>query len=165
MPKAQPGIPPLIAAIRTMRRTPSFALTLLLAACTGTAQAATYVMERDPGCPCCEAWAESIRRELGVEITMRDRPEPGAATSNDEGVPPMLIACHSMEVEGYTIEGHVPAREIARLLREQPEGVEGLSVAGMPAGSPGMEVAGGVKQPYKVIAFGSFGQRVFASYP
>lgn len=149
----------------SLRRTPSLALALVLAACTGAAQAAPYVMERDPGCPCCEEWAASIRRELGFEITMRDRPEQGAATANDQGVPPMLIACHSMEVEGYTIEGHVPASEIARLLRERPEGVAGLSVAGMPAGSPGMEVAGGVKQAYQVVAFGDFGERVFASYP
>ena len=59
-------------------RTPSLAFALFLAACTGAAQAATYVMERDPGCPCCEEWAEHIERVLGVEIVMRDRPEAGA---------------------------------------------------------------------------------------
>lgn len=122
-------------------------------------------MERDPGCPCCEEWADHIEKELGVEIVMRDRPEAGAATTHEKGVPAMLIACHSMVIEGYTIEGHVPAREIARLLRERPEGVKGLSVAGMPAGSPGMEVPGDIKQPYEVVAFGNGSSRVFASYP
>ena len=146
-------------------RTPSLAFALFLAACTGAAQAATYVMERDPGCPCCEEWAEHIERVLGVEIVMRDRPEAGAGTAHDHGAPPSLIACHSMQIEGYTIEGHVPAREIARLLRERPEGVEGLSVAGMPAGSPGMEVAGGVTQPYEVMAFGNGKSWVYARYP
>jgi len=147
-------------------RTPSLAFALLISACTGAAQAAPYVMERDPGCPCCEEWAEHVEKELGVEIVMRDRPESGAATAHEEEhVPAMLISCHSMEVEGYVIEGHVPAREIARLLRERPEGIEGLSVAGMPAGSPGMEVAGGVTQPYQVMAFGNGKSRVFASYP
>ncbi|HYD23746.1 MAG TPA: DUF411 domain-containing protein [Croceibacterium sp.] len=146
-------------------RAPSLAAALLVAACTGAAQAAPYVMERDPGCPCCEEWAEHVEKELGVEIVMRDRPQSGAATAHDHGVPDRLIACHSMQIEGYTLEGHVPGREIARLLRERPEGVRGLSVAGMPAGSPGMEVAGGVTQPYQVIAFGDFGERVFASYP
>ena len=136
---------------------------LLLVACS-SAQAATYVMERDPGCPCCEEWAAHINKELGYEVIMRDRPEAGAATSADEGVPPMLIACHSMKIEGYTVEGHVPAREIARLLRERPADVEGLSVAGMPAGSPGMEVDG-VTQPFQVIAFGHGKTRVYASYP
>ena len=146
-------------------RSPSIALSLLLAACTGAAQAAPYVMERDPGCPCCDDWADHVEKELGVEIVTRDRPEAGAATSHDEGVPAMLISCHSMEIEGYTIEGHVPAREIERLLRERPDGVKGLSVAGMPAGSPGMEVSGGVTQPYQVIAFGNVEPWVFASYP
>ena len=146
-------------------RAPSLALAMLVAACTGAAQAATYVMERDPGCPCCEEWAEHIERELKVDIVMRDRPESGAATAHDHDAPDMLIACHSMQIEGYTIEGHVPAREIARLLRERPEGVRGLSVPGMPAGSPGMEVEGGVKQPFQVIAFGDFGEREFARYP
>jgi hypothetical protein len=147
------------------RRMPSMALALIVAGCTGAAQAAPYVMMRDPGCPCCEEWAAHVEKELGVEIVMRDRPESGAATAHEEGVPGTLIACHSMEIEGYTLEGHVPAREIARLLRERPEGVEGLSVAGMPAGSPGMEVAGGATQPYQVIAFGNGKTRVFASYP
>jgi hypothetical protein len=146
-------------------RKPSMTLALLLAACTGAAQAAPYTMERDPGCPCCEEWAEHVEKELGVEVVMRDRPESGATTTHDHDAPASLIACHSMQVEGYTIEGHVPAREIARLLRERPDGVKGLSVAGMPAGSPGMEVASGVTQPYQVLAFGDFGERVFANYP
>lgn len=148
-----------------MMRAPSLAFALLVSACTGAAQAAQYVMERDPGCPCCEEWAEHVEKELGVDIVMRDRPQAGAATAHDHNAPDMLIACHSMQIEGYTIEGHVPAREIARLLRERPKGVYGLSVAGMPAGSPGMEVADGVTQPYDVIAFGDFGQKVYASYP
>ena len=134
-----------------MMRALSMALAILVSACTGAAQAATYVMERDPGCPCCEDWAKHIERELQVDVVMRDRPQAGEATSHDRGAPDMLIACHSMQVDGYTIEGHVPAREIARLLRERPEGIEGLSVPGMPAGSPGMEVPGGVKQPWQVL--------------
>ena len=69
-----------------------------------------------------------------------------------------------MIVGGYVIEGHVPAADIARLLAERPEGVEGLAVAGMPLGSPGME-AGNRKQAYQVIAFGKKGRSVFASYP
>ena len=147
-----------------MMRALSMALAILVSACTGAAQAATYVMERDPGCPCCEDWAKHIERELQVDVVMRDRPQAGEATSHDHGAPDVLIACHSMQVDGYTIEGHVPAREIARLLRERPEGIDGLSVPGMPAGSPGMEVPGGVKQPYQVMAFGSGKSWVYASY-
>ena len=76
-------------------RSPSIALSLLLAACTGAAQAAPYVMERDPGCPCCDDWADHVEKELGVEIVTRDRPEAGAATSHDEGVPAMLASSPS----------------------------------------------------------------------
>lgn len=68
-----------------------------------------------------------------------------------------------MVVDGYVIEGHVSAREIARLLRERPGGVRGLAVAGMPMGSPGME-AGGQAQTYQVIAFGPAGNSVYATY-
>jgi hypothetical protein len=81
-----------------------------------------------------------------------------------KGVPQDMWSCHTMEVEGYIIEGHVPAEAIARLLRERPEGVTGLAVPGMPLGSPGMEMGDRV-QPYEVIAFGPDGQKVFASYP
>ena len=81
-----------------------------------------------------------------------------------KGVPQDMWSCHTMEVEGYIIEGHVPAEAIALLLRERPEGVTGLAVPGMPLGSPGMEMGDRV-QPYEVIAFGPDGQKVFASYP
>ena len=80
------------------------------------------------------------------------------------GVPQDLWSCHTMIVDGYVIEGHVPAADIARLLAERPEGVKGLAVAGMPLGSPGMEV-GNRKQAYQVIAFGENGRSIFASYP
>ena len=141
----------------------SAAFALLLAACTGAVQAAPYVMLRDPGCPCCEDWAAHVREELNFEVTARDEPAI-AEVKAQRGVPAGLASCHTMEIEGYVIEGHVPAREIRRLLAEKPEDVRGLAVAGMALGSPGME-AGGRAQPYQVIAFGDFGQRVFASYP
>ncbi len=81
-------------------------------------------------------------------------------------VPSELYSCHTAIVDGYVIEGHVPAADVQRLLEERPEGVIGLAVAGMPAGSPGMESADGTVQPYNVIAFGANGPlRVFASYP
>ncbi len=72
-------------------------------------------------------------------------------------VPSELYSCHTAIVDGYIIEGHVPAAEIQRLLEERPEGVIGLAVAGMPAGSPGMESPDGATQPYNVIAFGANG--------
>jgi hypothetical protein len=134
----------------------------ILAACTSAAQAAPYVMFRDPQCGCCEQWASHVRSEMGHEVTIREDRPMGEAKAK-AGVPTQLSACHTMEVDGYIIEGHVPAREITRLLRERPEGVRGLAVAGMPMGSPGME-AGGQVQPFQVIAFGPGGNSVYATY-
>ena len=135
----------------------------ILAACTGVAQAAPYVMFRDPGCGCCTEWLAHAREGLGHEMRMRED-VPIAEIKADYGVPADLASCHTTIVEGYVIEGHVPAREIKRLLRERPVGVKGLAVAGMPIGSPGMEMGGRV-QPYQVIAFGAKGRTVYARYP
>lgn len=80
-------------------------------------------------------------------------------------VPSELQSCHTAIVDGYVIEGHVPVEEIERMLAERPE-ILGLAVAGMPVGSPGMEVEGASPQPFDVVAFDtSGGVEVFASYP
>jgi hypothetical protein len=87
-----------------------------------------------------------------------------AALKQALGVPADLASCHTSTIDGYVIEGHVPAREIERLLQERPAGVRGLAVAGMPLGSPGMETIDGARHAFEVIAFGSQ-RRVFARYP
>jgi hypothetical protein len=80
-------------------------------------------------------------------------------------VPPAFQSCHTAIVDGYVIEGHVPAAEVERLLSERPE-VLGLAVAGMPVGSPGMESAGGEVEPFDVVTFDQVGVvGVYASYP
>ena len=79
------------------------------------------------------------------------------------GVPNDLAACHTAEIEGYVIEGHVPAIAIRRLLAEKPQ-AKGLAVPGMPVRSPGMEVDGSAPEPYDVMLFGASGQRVFARF-
>ncbi|WP_234038265.1 DUF411 domain-containing protein [Erythrobacter sp. YJ-T3-07] len=136
---------------------------VLLAACTSAVQASPYVMFRDPQCGCCEEWAKHVHAGLEHEVETRED-RPMAEVKAELGVPDALASCHTMRVDGYIIEGHVPAREIARLLEERPAEVTGLAVAGMPLGSPGMEVGGRV-QPYQVIAFGPEGSSVWASYP
>lgn len=115
-------------------------------------------------CGCCSAWVAHLR-ESGFRVETED---VGAAElvalKRERGVPSDLFACHTAIVDGYVIEGHVPAADIRRLLTEKPAGVEGLAVPGMPAGSPGMEV-GGRREPYDVVAFGADGRReVFASH-
>ena len=138
------------------------ALLGLLGACTTAAQAAPLVMFRDPGCGCCEKWAEHIETNMKQDVVTRNSGNM-SAVKDANGVPETLRSCHTMIVERYVIEGHVPADAIAKLLREKPTGVKGLAVAGMPVGSPGMEYQNQT-QPYQVIAFGDSGQRVFASY-
>jgi hypothetical protein len=78
-------------------------------------------------------------------------------------VGPELRACHTAVIDGYVIEGHVPAREIIRLLKDRPKAI-GLAVPGMPIGSPGME-QGGRRDPFQVILFSSTDRLVFAEYP
>lgn len=79
------------------------------------------------------------------------------------GVPTDLASCHTAEVGGYVIEGHVPADAIKRLLVEKPQ-AKGVAVPGMPVGSPGMEVAGVANDTYEVVLFGPSGQSTFARY-
>lgn len=126
------------------------------------AQAATYTMFRDAGCGCCLAWADHVRQNGAQTVEVIEHPDM-AAVKAEHGVPAELQSCHTMIADGYVIEGHVPAADIARLLRERPAGVTGLAVAGMPIGSPGME-QGSRREAYQVIAFGPGGTRVFASH-
>ena len=157
---------------KPLRRSLTASVLLTLAACSNAAQAATYTMFRDPGCGCCLSWAGHVEGGMEAEVASVDTDDMSALKAA-KGVPQDMWSCHTMEVEGYIIEGHVPAEAIARLLRERPEGVTGLAVGtrvtglavpGMPLGSPGMEMGDRV-QPYEVIAFGPDGQKVFASYP
>lgn len=136
---------------------------IALAACSTAVQAATYEMFRDPNCGCCELWANHVRAENEADIAEVPTQDM-AAIKTANGVPQELWSCHTMIVDGYVIEGHVPAADIARLLNERPAGVKGLAVPGMPMGSPGMDM-GGRKQAFQVIAFGEQGRSVFASYP
>ncbi|WP_293697242.1 MULTISPECIES: DUF411 domain-containing protein [unclassified Sphingopyxis] len=128
----------------------------------GVAHAANPTMFRDAGCGCCLKWLEQVKASFGQKAVIVNSTDM-TAIKDKQGVPQALRSCHTVLVGGYVIEGHVPAKEIARLLREKPKGVKGLAVAGMPMGSPGME-HGDHREAYKVMTFGSGGQRVYASY-
>ena len=118
---------------------------------------------KDANCGCCNDWIGHVR-DAGFPVSFEEM-EPGALADLKAslGLQTSQMSCHTARVEGYVIEGHVPAKDIARLLREKPKGVKGLAVAGMPMGSPGME-HGDHREAYKVMTFGSGGQRVYASY-
>ena len=119
------------------------------------------IVYKDPTCGCCGKWAEHLRaNDFAVEV---QEVNDTADNSRRLGVPSKLRGCHTAVVEGYAIEGHVPAVDIHRLLRERPE-AKGLSVPGMPVGSPGME--GGQRQAYSVLLFGADGKTsVFQHHP
>lgn len=112
-----------------------------------------------PSCGCCHGWVEHLRAN-GFEVATHDGGNSEARARL--GIPIDYGSCHTGLVEGYALEGHVPAREIQRLLAERPDAI-GLAVPGMPRGSPGMESA--VHDPYDVLLIGRDGRAtVFASY-
>lgn len=131
-----------------MKKLRALLMPFALLAC-GQAAAATIDVVKSPYCGCCSAWVEHLRAH-GFEVRVTDV-ENVAPVADRLGVPAPLRSCHTAEVEGYAIEGHVPAADIQRLLRERPQAA-GLAVPGMPVGSPGME-QGDRRQPYATILF------------
>jgi len=115
---------------------------------------------KDPGCRCCKNWIEHLIKH-GYRVDAKDTRDM-AEVKRTLGVPDAVTSCHTALVNGYLIEGHVPADDIARLLKEKPK-VAGLAVPGMPMGSPGME--GPQKQHYRVLSFDKDGKtRMFTSH-
>ena len=105
---------------------------------------------KSPTCGCCKNWVEHVK-EAGFTVEVHDVDNLSDIKA-DAGVPTTTRSCHTAIVGGYAIEGHVPAATIQRLLREKPV-VAGIAVAGMPVGSPGMEVPGQPADKYDVVAF------------
>lgn len=150
-----------------MRNILPLALLVLTAAVTAALPARSVAGEpsitvhKTPWCGCCGDWVDHLRGE-GFDVTVHEH-EDLTPIRQQLGVPLALGSCHTAQVDGYAVEGHVPAADIRRLLDERPEGVRGLSVPGMPVGSPGMEV-GDRRDPFDVVAFGENGTEVFTEY-
>jgi hypothetical protein len=120
----------------------------------------TITVYKDPGCGCCKKWIEHLVRH-GYRVDAKDTRDM-TEIKRTLGIPEGVTACHTAVVNGYLIEGHVPADDIARLLTEKPK-VAGLAVPGMPMGSPGMD--GPVTQHYQVLSFDKNGKtKVFATH-
>ncbi len=132
------------------------------AANAGTAAAVKPIaikVYKTPQCGCCKAWVQHLSRN-GFQVQSMDMPDL-ALVKQKYGVKPALEACHTAVVNGYVVEGHVPADVIKKLLKERPA-IVGIAVPGMPAGSPGME--GAMKERYDVLTFDRAGRtRVYAS--
>jgi hypothetical protein len=114
---------------------------------------------KSPTCGCCSLWVEHLK-ENGFSVTVEKRKDLESLKTL-LGVPPRFQSCHTAEVDGYIIEGHVPAADIERLLVERPA-VRGLAVPGMPMGSPGMP--GPRSDPYDVLSFDSAGHTAVFSH-
>jgi hypothetical protein len=116
---------------------------------------------KDPHCGCCKDWVNHLEAG-GFAVKVNET--GNAAMRAKLGIPQKLGSCHTALVGGYAVEGHVPAQDIRRLLKERPQAV-GLAVPGMPVGSPGMDTAAyaGRRDPYDVL-LRSGETRVFSSY-
>ena len=134
---------------------------LALAAAATPAQQRTLVeVWKDPNCGCCADWVKHLEAQ-GFQVKVNDT--GNTAARKRLGIPEKLGSCHTALVAGYALEGHVPASDIRRLLKEKPQAV-GLAVPGMPVGSPGMDgpAYGGRVDPYEVLLVGKDGStRVF----
>lgn len=130
------------------------------------AQASVTPIEvwKDPNCGCCKDWMALLEKE-GFTFKVHDK--GNAAARAAFGIPQGLGSCHTAKVQGYVLEGHVPAADVKRLLASKPQAL-GLAVPGMPIGSPGMDgpAYGGRRDPYKVLLVKKDGStEVFSSYP
>jgi hypothetical protein len=124
----------------------------------GDVQPTVMTVYKSPACGCCAKWVEHIKAS-GIQVKTIDI-EDLAEIKAASGVPSTLQTCHTAVIQGYVIEGHVPADVVQQLLRDKPA-IAGVAVPGMPLGSPGME--GLPKRAYDVIAWDKSGKtRVFA---
>lgn len=123
----------------------------------------TMVVYKSPTCGCCGDWVEHVQAN-GFTVKVEEVQDLAAIKARYQ-VPMEMQSCHTAVVDGYVVEGHVPAADIERLLAERPD-VVGIAVPGMPIGSPGMEIDGAAPQPFEVVAFDDSGRTTtFASYP
>lgn len=132
------------------------------AACAQTRPSRNLTVFKTPTCACCDAWISHMR-EAGFSITITVLPSLQSVRSS-RGMPDALASCHTALIDGYLVEGHVPAQDVIRLLVERPTAV-GIAVPAMPLGSPGMETPQGHKEPYDtLLVLRSGATRVFARH-
>ncbi|MFV2062961.1 MAG: DUF411 domain-containing protein [Chloroflexota bacterium] len=122
-------------------------------------QASFIEVRRAPGCGCCTGW-EAYMREQGFTVDGYEDPDI-VSFKDSSGIPLTAQACHTAIVDGYIVEGHVPIEAVNDLLEQRPA-IDGIALAGMPQGSPGMS---GQKQgPFEVVAFSGGEASVFGPY-
>lgn len=120
-------------------------------------------VHKSASCGCCGVWVDHVRA-AGFPVEVHDT-EDMMTVKDRLGVPEPMMSCHTAEVDGYFVEGHVPAEDIKRLIAEKPK-ARGIAVPGMPLGSPGMEMPDGRIQPYEVALVGGDGAtETFSRHP
>lgn len=129
---------------------------VILPSMAGAAKLPLVTVYKTPTCGCCRDWIAHLQKN-GFEVIAHDVPDTSPYRKKF-GVPNELASCHTGVIEGYALEGHVPAAEIKRLLAEMPK-ARGLSVPGMVVGSPGMETDGTRRDPFDVVLFDETGKR------
>jgi hypothetical protein len=146
----------------TSRRTHLKSLILLALSQPSLRAASRVTVFKDPSCTCCNGWIEHLKQS-GFDVVATEMPNAQLREVKSRyQVPPDLQSCHTAVVDGYVIEGHVPATDIQRLLKERPKAI-GLVVPGMPVGSPGMD--GPNHQSYSVLLFDAAGKKLFQEHP
>jgi len=138
-------------------------LVVVLALPAAQAAATEVVMYKSPTCGCCSGWADTLK-SAGFTVVEKKQ-EDMDVIKEKYGVPGDLSSCHTAIVGGYIIEGHVPAADVQRLLKEKPANVVGLTAPGMPMQSPGMQPEMLEPKNYDVLAFDKDGNTtVFSRY-
>jgi len=136
--------------------------TLALAAARPPQSGPVVEVFKTPTCGCCSKWVEHMRSN-GFTVRTTDLSDL-TEIKTSRGVPAQVQSCHTAVVGGYVVEGHVPAADVHRLLKEKPA-VVGIAVGGMPVGSPGMEYPGTKAQAYDVTSFDKSGAtQIFARH-
>jgi len=148
----------MIGRISILLQAALLAASMLAISQAASAQVGTHVqLWKNPSCSCCEAYADYLRHN-GFTVTVRETHQL-APMSRDAGIPQIFEGCHLAHIDGYIVSGHVPVSAIRRLLSERPR-IKGITLPGMPFGSPGM---GGAKhEPFTIYEIGESTPKVFA---
>jgi hypothetical protein len=127
---------------------------------SGTARAGEIVVYKSPSCGCCGQWAKHLRQN-GFDVSVKNIDDI-SPVKEQAGVPADLESCHTAFIDGYVVEGHVPAENIHKMLADRPK-IKGLAVPGMPSSAPGMDAPD--PEPYTVFSFDAAGKtKAYASY-
>jgi hypothetical protein len=149
------------ALLNTPRRLLTIAFLVVGLAWAGSAWVAAQAAKpqltvyKSPTCGCCLNWVRHMR-ESGFDVKAIDVDDINRV-KREHGVPADAASCHTGIVNGYVVEGHVPADAVLKMLKDRPQ-IAGIAVPGMPIGSPGMEVPSGQKEPFTIVSFDKTGK-------